>query len=400
MSDKPTHLSLPRGFLCLLKPGCCLALLALPVLWGCSDGAREQREAKRPVAVEVAAVERGSITLKRMLGGTLRARASFDAAAKVDGRVRELRVDMGDAVEKDAVIAVLDDESFVQELRQAEAALLVAQAELEEAEARKRNAEKTWERTRQLHERGFASDSIRDNAEAEAETARAAVAVARAEIARAEAQLQSARIRHGYTQVQAKWSAADGSRVVAERYVDEGDMVVANEPLVRVVDSDPLIGHVYVTEQDYPLVSRGMPVSIRADAYPGESFSGKVVRLSPVFSETTRQAEVEFEVANPDRRLKPGMFVRALLELKHVSDAQLVPEAALVRRDEEVGLFVLTQEGQHVNWLPVTVGIREGDRLEVIGEGLQGRQVVTLGHQLLKDGVAVNITSLSESTQP
>ncbi len=83
-------------------------------------------------------------------------------------------------------------------------------------------------------------------------------------------------------------------------------------------------------------------------------------------------------IDNPQHRLKPGMFIRTTIVLTQVSDATIIPEQALTIRDDRSGVFIVSEDGQSVVWREVKVGIREGDRVQVEGEGLSGR-VVTLG---------------------
>jgi RND family efflux transporter MFP subunit len=209
-------------------------------------------------------------------------------------------------------------------------------------------------------------------------------------VTRAEAALETARIRLGYTRITADWSGGDDQRVVAERFVDEGETVAANAPLLRIVELDPLTGVIFVAEKDYGRLQPGQEVSLATDAYPGEAFGGRIARIAPVFREATRQARVELTVDNPGHRLKPGMFIRATVVLEHVADAVIVPEAALAARNDRTGLFVVSADGRSVVWREVRVGIREGSRVQVLGEGIAGR-VVTLGQQLVDDGSTIII---------
>jgi multidrug efflux pump subunit AcrA (membrane-fusion protein) len=101
---------------------------------------------------------------------------------------------------------------------------------------------------------------------------------------------------------------------------------------------------------------------------------------------------VELRVANPDLRLKPGMFVRATVVLDRAEEAVIVPEQALVTRDGLSGVFLVSADGGSVTWRSLEVGIREGSRTQVLGELPPGR-VVTLGQQLLDDGSAVRVAA-------
>jgi RND family efflux transporter MFP subunit len=135
--------------------------------------------------------------------------------------------------------------------------------------------------------------------------------VAAAQVLKAEASLETAHIRRGDTQVTAGWSGGDDYRVVAERYVDEGQTVAANAPLFLIVELNPIVGIFYVTERDYARLQVGQPVELTTDAYAEERFTGRIDRIAPVFRTSTRQARVEMHIDNPRYRLKPGMFIRA-----------------------------------------------------------------------------------------
>jgi RND family efflux transporter MFP subunit len=165
------------------------------------------------------------------------------------------------------------------------------------------------------------------------------------------------------------------------------------------VEIDPITGVFFVTERDYGRLAEGQTVDLATDAYPGETFEGRITRIAPVFKETTRQARVELTVDNAEGRLKPGMFIRATVVLDRVADAVLVPEAALARRNDQTGVFLLAEDGRSVKWRPVTPGIREGDRVQILGDDLSGR-VVTLGQQLVDDGSPVVLPGDAETGRP
>jgi RND family efflux transporter MFP subunit len=209
--------------------------------------------------------------------------------------------------------------------------------------------------------------------------------------------LETANIRLGYTLVTAGWAGNDDRRVVAERYVDAGQTVGANAPLLLIVKLDPIVGVVYVTERDYARLKPGQAVSLATDAYPGEKFTGRIERIAPVFRQSTRQARIEMTIDNPQHRLKPGMFIRATVELDREPDATIVPEQALTVRNDRNGVFLVSEDGRSVIWHEVNVGIRQSGRLQVDGDGLSGR-VVVLGQQLVKDGSAITIPDVSDST--
>lgn len=355
-----------------------------------APGAAKRVKETRPVPVEIAAIERGAIERRRAFTGTLEARAEFLVAPKVSGRIEEISVDLADTVARGQLVARVDDDEFVQAVAQVQADWAVAKANLAEARSLLVIAERELERVERLRQRGVASASQLDAAKADQLAKQAHVEVTKAQLTRAEAALEAARIRLGYTQVAANWRGGRDQRLVAERYVDEGETVSANAPLLRIAEIDPIIAVFFVTERDYALLRPDQIALLRTDAFPGETFEGRIARIAPVFRESTRQARVEVWLDNPGLRLKPGMFVRATVVLDRVAQATIVPEQALVRRDGRDGVFVLDANRKSVAWREVSPGIRNAARVQVESEGL-GTHVVTLGQQLLDDGSAVSV---------
>jgi RND family efflux transporter MFP subunit len=340
--------------------------------------------------VEVSPVERGPIELRRTFSGALAPRAEFVVAPKVSGRVERLTVNISDLVRRGQVVGELDNDEYVQAVAQARADLAVARANLAEARSALEIASRDLERIKTLRQRGVASEAQLDGARANRLAKQVELEVAEAQVMRAESALETANIRLGYTRITAGWSGGDEERVVAERFVDEGETVSANTPLLRIVELHPITGVVFVTERDYARLQPGQKVMLQTDAFPGEEFPGRIERIAPVFRQETRQARVELAVDNAGRRLKPGMFIRATVVLEQLADAVIVPEQALTRRGDRTGIFLVSEDGHSVHWREVTIGIRDGERVQLEGENLVGR-VVTLGQQLLEDGSAISI---------
>jgi len=313
-------------------------------------------------------------------------------APKVSGRVERLFVNLSDTVKRGQAVAELDNDEYVQAVAQTQADLKMAKANLGMSRNSLKITNRELERSEKLRKRGIASDSEFDTVRADQLAKQAQLEVARAELTQAEASLETTKIRLGYTKVTASWSGGDENRVVAERYLDEGQTVAANAPLLLIVELHPITGVVFVSEKDYAQMKPGQLVTLTTDAYPGEQFRGRIDRIAPVFRKTTRQARVEMTIENPQHRLKPGMFIRVTLVMKRVPETTIVPEQALTTRNETPGVFVVSDDGKSVVWREVKVGIREGDRVQVQGKGLSGR-VVTLGQQLVKDGSAITIST-------
>lgn len=360
-------------------------------------GATGGLRASSPVPVEIAPVEVGVIENRRVFSGALEATARVTIAPKVAGRIVSLPVDIADRVTRGQVVARLDSAEFEQSVAQADAELAVARASLVEAENALEIATREHDRVRTLHDRGVASSSQLDTARASSLAADANVQVARAQILRAEAALQAARIRLDYTTIRADWEEGDESRVVAERFAEEGDTVSASAPLLTIVELDPIDAVIYATERDYAMLAPGQPVTLSTDAFPQRIWSGEVARVAPVFREGSRQARVEVRVPNPEGALKPGMFVRVQTILGRDPDATIVPVEALAERDGRTVVFVVDPDHATARMTPVDVGIRDAGRVQVIGDGVRGA-VVTLGQQLL--GETSDITVPQSDTPP
>lgn len=343
-----------------------------------------------PIPVEVAAIEQGPIHLRLSFSGTLEARAEFVVAPKVSGRIKSLNVDLSDTVCRGQLVAELDNDEAFQTVLQAKADLAVAMATQVEAESSLKIANREFERIERLKKRGIASDSQYDSAMANQLVKHSLLAVARAQVLREKSLLEAANICLGYSRVTADWPGSDDERLVAERYVDAGQTVSANTPLVLISKLEPITGIVHATEKDYASLSPGQVVSLTTDAYPKDIFYGKVDRISPVFNMTTRQARIELAISNPETRLKPGMFIRAVVDVRTVPNAILVPEMAITSRKDQTGVFRVNETDKTVFWQPVTTGIHEDTYVQVEGDGLSGR-VVIVGQHLLEHGSVIII---------
>jgi len=344
------------------------------------------------VAVEVAPIESGTLRDVRVLSGTLEASTRFDVAAKVGGLLERIAVDLGDEVRRGEVVAEIDDDEFVQAVAQADAELAVRKAEQAQATSELERVQRDHDRISSLRDRGAASDVELDAISSTLASQKAAQALAEARVRQAEAALELARIRLGYATVRASWQSGPDIATVGERFEDAGDMVQAGDTIVAVVALDPLTAVVSITERDYTRLRIGQAATLETDAVPARAFHAEIARIAPVFRETSRQARIELRVPNPDRVLKPGMFVRVRIMLREEAAATIVPFAAHCRRENRDVVFVLSEDAASVRLVPVTVGIVDGDRIQVSGDGLRG-QVVVLGQQLLSDGSPVKVHS-------
>jgi len=370
-----------------------LLVLAVAVMagWGLYQGVTGSDVVKKPsrsavaVAVETKPIRKGTIYDVGVFTGSLEPKSQFIVASKVAGWLRELLVGVGDTVSHNQVIAVLDDEEFAQELEQARAELQVAKANAANCASDLDIAKREYERAKALREKQIASASQLDVSEAAFNACETRHKVSLAQVSQREAALKTALVRLSYTKVHAFWEEGDQTRVVGERFVDEGALLQMNQPIVSILQNSPLTAVVYVIERDYPKVTIGQQAVVTTDAYPGRTFTGGITRIAPLLKESSRQARVEVEVPNPDLLLRPGMFIRARVEFARHENATLIPLPALVKRDDKDGIFIADPQNRKARFVPVTTGIISGELVEITEPEISG-EAVTMGNHLLEDG--------------
>ena len=345
-----------------------------------------------PVAVEIQAVRKDTIRDSGNFTGTLTPKSQFTVAPKIAGRLEKLMVDIGDQVTRNQLIAVLDDEEYNQQVRQAEADLLVVQANLEESRSSLDVAKRELERIEELHKKGISADSELDAARGAYATQEARLKVAQAQVANREAALEAAKVRLSYTKITASWEEGSDTRVVGERFVYEGAMLTPNAPILSVLEINPLLAVIHITDKDYFRIKPGQSAFISSDALPDQTATGEIVRLAPLLKETSREARVEIEFPNPDGLFKPGMFINVQIEFATHQDATVVPVSSVVKRNDQQGIFLADLENEVAKFLPVTVGISTTELAEIIEPPTIDGQVVTLGQHLLADGSPIIIS--------
>jgi RND family efflux transporter MFP subunit len=356
-----------------------------------TSGSKEgfgSRRGNPAVAVETAPIQKASIKDVGRFTGSLSPQSEFMVAPKIAGRLEKILVDIGDVVTADQLVAVLDDEEYQQQVYQAVAELEVARANLVEVKITSENAKREYERTVALRQKKIASESQLDAAESEYKTQQAKLQVANAQVSQKQAALNMAKVRLSYTRIRVPPNHASQQRVVGERFVDEGSMLAPNTPIVSILDIGTLIGVINVIERDYPKIKPGLPAVINTDAFPGQTFSGKVIRIAPLLMEKAREARVEIEIPNQRMLLKPGMFVRVQMEFELHENATVIPQSAVVKRDGSQGVFVVDRQEKKARFIPVTLGIVNEARAEILKPELSG-EVVTLGQHLLEDGANI-----------
>ncbi len=342
----------------------------------------------KAVPVELTPIKKITIRDIGQFTGTLYPRFQFVVAPKIAGRLEKLWFNIGDAVVPGQLIAVIDDAEYLQQVDQVRAELEVAKALLEEKQSDLEVQKREFDRITALRNKKIVSASELEIAEAQYRSKLAQYKVAQSQIVQKEAVFKAAEVRLSYTRMRVPTNQDHGQWVVGERYVDEGAMLASNTPIVSILEIGTLIAVIHVIERDYPKIHPQLEAVVSTDAFPGRTFTGKVVRIAPLLMEKSREAKVEIEIHNDQRLLKPGMFVRVQIGFEKHENATVVPVSALVKRDGRRGVFVVERQEKRARFVPVTLGIVNGTQAEILNP-LLSDAVVTLGHHLLEDGVKI-----------
>ncbi|WP_018949669.1 efflux RND transporter periplasmic adaptor subunit [Thioalkalivibrio sp. ALMg11] len=347
----------------------------------------------RPVAVAVAGIEARGLVERRRFTGSIEGADRIEITPRVGGRVANIFVNLGDRVEPGDPLLQLDTEEFEQDVAQAAAELEVAEASLAEALASRDATRRELQRTRELRDQGIASRSELEAAETEVALAQTRVALAESQIRQRRSALRTREIQLGYTRIEA--GMAGSARWVAERHVDPGTVISANEPALALVRLQPVRAILAVTEADYGRLSPGQEARVHTAAYPNKGFAGTIARIAPEFRPGSRQARVEVEIPNEGDLLRPGMFVEAAITLGQRDAVRAIPRDAIIQREAGPTVFSVDPSGERpqARRHPAVTGIRDGDWVELLQPDLaEGTEVVVLGQHLLADGTPLRLT--------
>lgn len=344
------------------------------------------------VAVETIPLKMMDISDIGTFSGNLIAQSSFMLAPRVSGQLKKLHVEIGQTIKRGHLVAELDDQVYLQELEKAKANVAVARAQAELAATTLELAEVEFTNQSELFNKGFIARSDFDQAKAELASDRAKHKVAVASLNNVLASQNTAELQLSYTKIKAEWESGPSTRIVGERFVDEGSFVSSGSPLLKVIDIKSVIAVIDVIETDYTRVQTKQKVKVTTDAYPTQSFTGSIVRKSPLLSESSRQARVEIEIPNPEQLLKPGMFVRVFVTYETRKEVQVVPLATLINYNGKEGVFIVSAGADTASFVPLEIGIRGMEYVEVLSPQLEG-EVVSLGQDLLEDGSKISLAS-------
>lgn len=323
----------------------------------------------KPPPTAVSAAEAKSEVVPNLLTavGGLVAVHQVDVSADVNGRVTEIKFEPGTRVEAGTPLVQLFDAPEQGDLANYKAQATVAQLSLD--------------RAKQLAARQFGPQATVDNAQAAYDQAQAG-------IAKTEALISQKLVRAPF--------AGD----LGVRKVEVGQYLTAGTAIVSLTDLSELWANFTVTEKDSGSLKVGQTVRLKVDAYPGRTFEGKITTIEPQIASDTRNIRVQATVANPEKILKPGMFVTTTVVLPDKPAVITVPETAVDYTLYGDSVFVITEKKEEDGKTSlsavrtfVQTGSRVEGRVEIIKGLKAGDKVVAVGQLKLQSGAAVSIST-------
>ena len=404
-----------------------VALASLPLLATSCGGSKanvrkdDTNASAQPAAVEVTTAPAIVRELPRFFEatGSLTGDEQTDVSSSIAGKVIFVGVDLGSYVKRGQTIVRLDDVDSKLRVQQAQAQVGQAKGGARQAEEKVgirpgqsfelnrlpevanarvglELAEKNLRRSEKLIESGDIARSVYDQQKAQRDQLKeqyeaalsfarqnyAAVMTARANVANAESQLNLARRSLSYANV---YSPIDG--YVSDRPADLGEYVSTTTKVATVVRINPLRVRIDIPEQAIPVVSVGQSVSVTTSAWPDKNFSGRIARISPNVTPTSRTLTVEAEIENGSGALKPGQFATVRILESRAAPATLVPVRA-VRTESGVSRVFVIKDGRAQERL-VQLGQAEGDLVEIKSGVAESENVATSNIEQLSDGMVV-----------
>lgn len=324
-----------------------MLMAALGIISGLLVGTAQAAE-----TLAVAKAEYREVAQTYSVEGVVEAVRQSTVSAQISGRVKEVNFDVGDTVKKGQVLLRIDE-------RETEQALVGSQAQVMQAQAALTQAKANYERSLQLFEQKYISQSALDKAKADYDMAHAQAAASEA------GESQSALAR-GYASVIAPFGG-----VVAARLVELGEMVTVGKPLM--VGFDPMQMRVIVNVPQYKLTEIGTHPKVNIELTSLKRWvPAASVTVQPSADARTHSTQVRVTIPANEKGVYPGMFVRAHFVVGKANKL-LIPASAVVRRSEVVAVYVVDEqgaaklrqvrlgEGSGENEIEVLVGLNPGE---------------------------------------
>lgn len=344
-------------------------VLACMVLQACMDQANGSidKDAKEEVAaipVEVATVTNGDVAAFYSGTTTLESDLQATVVSQITGVVLEINAEEGDFVPAGQVLVRVETDRYALEVERSNAAL--------------KRLETDYQRKKELFDKKLVSADDFERVSAEFAAQKAQVGLAQLDLK--------------YTTIRAPISG-----YVSERMVRAGNLVELHQPVYRIASYDPLLAVLHVPERELRVLHKGLEVSIKLDALPEDSFTGEVIRISPVVDPATGTFRVTAEIRDPDKILKPGLFGRVDILYDLRQNVPIVPRNAVVTEDETSHVFIVGEDGNVVR-RAVRLGYERNGAVEIVEGVVAGERVVTAGKGSLSDGSRVEVVGIPPSS--
>ena len=313
-----------------------------------------------PAVVSTRPVERESWQPSLLATGSITPTRGVVVSAEIEGVIREIFFDSGQAVPQNELLVQLDTE--------------VDLAELAALQADRRLAEITRDRLQRIVGEEFVSQSDLDEAQATLD--------------RAQAQLDAKEATIRKKSIRAPFAGARGIR-----RINPGQYLGSGDDIVELIALDPIYAEYALPERFLSQLAIQQAVSVEVQTYPGEVFEGRVHAISPVVQRASRSIVVRALISNPDGKLRPGMFAEVRTFLPTRDDVLTIPERAVTYNPYGESVFVVDQSDgmQIVRLVQIETGEVRGGRAEVL-RGLEaGDTVVSDGHNKLFNGQPITV---------
>ncbi|MBC3250212.1 macrolide transporter subunit MacA [Serratia fonticola] len=345
-----------------------LVVLAVVVYWHFSHPA--------PVEFKTVKVAKRDLEQSVLATGQLDAVRKVDVGAQVSGQLESLKVEIGDKVQKGQLLGIIDPEQAQNSIREGEATLQQLQAQLQQALAEQQLAAVTLQRNRELAKVQAVSRQDLDKFTTELAVKKAQVETTRAQIAKNQASLDTAKINLAYTRIEAPM---DGD--VVQITTLQGQTVIAAQQapnILTLADMSTMMVKAQVSEADVIHLKPGLKAWFTVLGDPSKRFDGALKDIQPTPEKVNNAIfyYARFEVPNPQGLLRLQMTAQVHIQLAGVSDALVIPLAALGDQiaDNRYHISVLKQGKEEKR--EVTIGIRNNVDVQIVS-GLQaGEEVI------------------------
>jgi HlyD family secretion protein len=397
------------------------AILAAALLSACGKGKpkEESAEAATPVTVETAV--RGAIDHMVTADAILYPINQANVTPKISAPVKRVLVNRGDHVRAGQIIAELESGDLAAAANESQSQYEQSQAAFQtttgatvpddktKAEADALTARQVFEAAKKLYDNrvalqreGALAQKLVDDAKVALVQAQSQLDTAqrhldglnqvsqRNAIAGAQAQLNAAKAHHENAAVQLSYAQIRSpiNGIVADRSVYPGEMPASGTPIISIVDISRVVARANVPVKEAAAIIVGRPARITG---PEGDLAGKVTVVSPAVDPNTTTVEVWVELENPGEKLKPGGSVHVSIIAETLQNVIVVPSVALLNSDEGGQKVMVISKDSVAHERKVTVGVRQGDRVQIASGLQEGEQVVTSGGLGLEDKAKVVI---------